>query len=120
MKIVSLTNAQVAMGLRFGGVKECHIAQNPENCKEILLELSSNPDIGILILDEDIARLNHKLISEIRSNNKTFPIIVEIRTESKTETTEGSDPLKDLIKRAIGVDISVGKEQEKVIKPTKI
>ena len=120
MKIVSLTNAQVAMGLRLGGVKECHIAQNPETCKDTLLELSSNPDIGILIIDDDIARLNHKLIDDIRANNKAFPIIVEIRTESKTEASEGSDPLKDLIKRAIGVDISTRKDQEKSIKPTKI
>ena len=110
MKIVSLTNSQVATGLRLGGLKECHIADNPELAGEILLELSSDPDTGILLVDGNIARLHHKLIDEIRSRKKVFPIIVEIQTTEKIETVEGKDPLKDLIKRAIGVDISAEKE----------
>lgn len=117
MKIVSLTNAQVAMGLRLGGLKECYIVENPEKCGEKLLELSADSDTGILIVDDNIARLHHKLIDDIRANNKTFPIIVEIQTTSRKKEVEGIDPLKDLIKRAIGVDISAEKGEESKVTP---
>ena len=112
MKIVSLTNAQVAQGLRLGGIKECHVISNPEEAGEKLLELSEDSDTGILIVDDDIARLHHKLIDNIRANKRTFPIIVEIQSVSRKEAAEGIDPLKDLIKRAIGVDISAEKDQQ--------
>lgn len=112
MKIVSLTNAQTAMGLRLGGLKECHVVDNPEEGGNMLIELSNDPDTGILLVDDAIARLNHKLIDEIRASNKTFPIIVEIQTSTKLEAGEGADPLKDLIKRAIGVDITAEKGSE--------
>jgi len=112
MKIVSLTNSDVSMGLRLGGLKECYIIESPDQAAEKILELSQDPDIGILIIDDDIARLHHDLIDDIRSGKKTFPIIVEIRTSDKKAAAEGVDPLTDLIKRAIGVDISAEKDQE--------
>ncbi|NHJ39223.1 MAG: hypothetical protein FK731_04260 [Asgard group archaeon] len=111
MKIVSLTNAEVAQGLRLGGIKECHVVSNPEDAGEKLLELSGDSDTGILIVDDDIARLHHKLIDTIRADKRTFPIIVEIQSVIRKEATEGIDPLKDLIKRAIGVDITAEKDQ---------
>ncbi|MHA1366612.1 MAG: V-type ATP synthase subunit F [Candidatus Heimdallarchaeota archaeon] len=92
MKIVSLTKAQVAMGLRLGGLKECHIAEDLEQCGNLLIELSNDPDTGILLVDDEIARLHHKLIDD-----------------TKLSAGEGTDPLKDLIKRAIGVDITADK-----------
>jgi len=85
MKIVSLTNAEVAMGLRLGGIKECHIVENPEDAADTLQSLSSDQNTGIIIIDEEIARLNHKLIDEIRSRKKAFPIIVEIQTRERKE-----------------------------------
>ncbi|MHA1211053.1 MAG: V-type ATP synthase subunit F [Candidatus Heimdallarchaeota archaeon] len=109
MKIVSLTNAEIAMGLRLGGLKECYIIEDPDAAGDKLLELTADTDTGILIVDNDVARLHHKLIDRIRSGKKTFPIIVEIQAGDRTEATEGIDPLKDLIKRAIGVDISADK-----------
>jgi len=112
MKIVSLTNAEVAMGLRLGGIKECHVVEDPTKATEKLHELSMDPDTGILIVDDEIARLNHKLIDEIRANKRAFPIIVELQTKERTGVMEGVDPLKDLIKRAIGVDISAEKSGE--------
>ena len=112
MKIVSLTNAEVAMGLRLGGLKECFIAENSADTTDKLLELAADIDTGILIVDDDIARKNHKIIDDIRSGKQTFPIIVEIRTHDRTTAAEGVDPLKDLIIRAIGVDISAQKDEE--------
>jgi V/A-type H+-transporting ATPase subunit F len=111
MKIVSLTNADLSMGLRLGGLKECYIIESPEQAAEKILELTQDPNIGILIIDDEIARLHHDLIDEIRSGKKTFPIIVEIRTSDRKGVAEGADPLTDLIKRAIGVDISADKDQ---------
>ncbi|NPE09137.1 MAG: hypothetical protein GNW80_12705 [Asgard group archaeon] len=118
MKIVSLTKADLSMGLRLGGLKECYIIESPEQAGERILELAQDPEIGILIVDDDIARMHHDLIDDIRSGKKTFPIIVEIRTSDKKKVTEGVDPLTDLIKRAIGVDISADKD--KGSKPPKI
>ncbi len=118
MKIVSLTKADVSMGLRLGGLKECYIIESPEQAGERILELTQDPEIGILIVEDEIARLHHDLIDDFRSSKKTFPIIVEIRTSDKKEVAEGIDPLTDLIKRAIGVDISAEKNKES--KPPKI
>ena len=106
-----MTGSEIAMGLRLGGLKECHVIDNPEECGDLLVELTQDTDTGILLVDDEIARIHHKLIDQIRANKKTFPIIVEIQTKAKTEAGEGIDPLKDLIKRAIGVDISADKEQ---------
>ena len=110
MKIVSLTNSQVATGLRLGGLKECYTIENPELAAEQLVALVSDPETGILIVEDTIARLHHELIVTIRKRKGVFPIIVEIQTEIHPEMGKGQDPLKDLIKRAIGVDISTEKD----------
>lgn len=112
MKIVSLTRAETAMGLRLGGLKETYIIENSKEAADKLLELTTDTETGILIVDDEIARMNHKLIDDIRASNKTFPIIVEIQTRERTEVVEGVDPLANLIKRAIGVDITAEKSQE--------
>ena len=112
MKIVSLTRAETALGLRLGGLKETYVVEDPNEAADKLLELTADTETGILIVDDEIARLNHKLIDDIRASNKTFPIIVEIQTRERTKAIEGVDPLANLIKRAIGVDITAEKGQE--------
>jgi vacuolar-type H+-ATPase subunit F/Vma7 len=113
MKIISLTNAQIAIGLRLGGIRECHVINNPEEAKEKLLELSEDREAGILLVDDGIARLHHEVIDEIRTRKGVFPIIVEIQTHARQEAAKGTDPLRNLIKRAIGVDISSDQPQTK-------
>jgi vacuolar-type H+-ATPase subunit F/Vma7 len=116
MKIVSLTNSQVAIALRLGGIKECYTVESPEKAGKKLLELTKNPEIGILLIDDDIARIHHKTIDDLRKTKQTFPIIVEIQMQPKKEATKGKDPLQDLIKRAIGVDISAPQDSQKAPK----
>ncbi|MFX1518506.1 MAG: V-type ATP synthase subunit F [Promethearchaeota archaeon] len=104
MKIVVVADEDTVTGLKLAGIDEGYGVQSPEDANPILLTLSERKDVGLIIITERIAdsAIIRSTITKI--TEQEFPIIVEIQDKHGIIIRE-VDPIKALIKRAVGVDL---------------
>ena len=100
MKIVALGDEETLTALCLAGIRETYGA------KEKFNELSNDPEVGLILITEKLARELSPQINEIRLQ-KLFPIIVEIPDKGGPQQKE--DRIGKIIKRAVGVEL--GKEK---------
>ena len=106
MKIFVIGDGTTVTGFRLAGVTHGFITEDHEEAKKKLLEIVNDRDIGLIILTEKLAE---KLREEIKSisEERMSPLIVEI-PDKFGPIEKKVDPLKELVKRAVGVEIKVG------------
>ncbi len=110
MKITVVADEDTVLGLKLAGVNETYIVNSPIEAESKIRELSTHPDIGLIIITEQMGAKIRKLIPDII--RKGIPIILEI--PDKTGAVKGAeDPIRELVKKAVGVDIKIGKKQVK-------
>jgi V/A-type H+-transporting ATPase subunit F len=100
MKIAAIGDEESMAALKLIGIKSSY------SDKEKFDELVADNDVGIILISEAIAAELSAKIMELRMN-RLYPIIVEI--PDKTGSQKRKDPVEELIKRAVGVEL--GKEQ---------
>ncbi|MDR3222920.1 MAG: V-type ATP synthase subunit F [Methanobrevibacter sp.] len=89
-------------GFKLGGVKKGYIANNNEEAESALTELINN-EISIIIITEKIAdKIREHINKKVGSN--VLPMIIEIPDKSGSSQRE-ADPMSELIKRVIGVEM---------------
>lgn len=89
-------------GFQLGGVKLGKVVETNEDAKNALDELMNN-DISIIIITEKIADNIREYIDE-KVGSDVLPMIIEIPDKSGP-SDRGSDPMGELIKRVIGVEM---------------
>ncbi len=106
MKISVLGDRDTVVGFQLAGVKDAHVAEEPKKALEALKALIKDKDIGMIIMSE---RLADKLREELKrlSEGRVAPLIVEI-PDKKGPIEKRVDPIKELVKRAVGVEIKFG------------
>lgn len=105
MKIAVIGDSDTVSGFRLGGVTVSHAVKAQEPIDAILRELIADEMIGVVAITERVAEANRSAIDEANKGKKAItPIIVEIPDKSGPIVRE-VDPLKALIKSAIGVEI---------------
>lgn len=94
------------IGFQLAGIKDTHAVETPEEAKEVLLNIGNDKDAGLIIITE---RLADKLRGEIMSvtEGKVTPIVVEI-PDKAGPIEKRVDPIKELIRRAVGVEVKFG------------
>ncbi len=108
MKITVVADEDTVLGLKLAGVNETYIVNSPVEAESRIRELSTRQDIGLIIITEQIGSKIRKLIQDII--RKGFPIILEI--PDKTGEVKGAvDPIRELVRKAVGVDIKIGKHR---------
>lgn len=101
MDIVVIGDQHTLTGFRLAGVTKAYgIKEGKENIHKIL----TDDAVGVLIMTERFAEENHMLIEGHLSSKKMTPIVVEIPDVSGPIPKE-VDPIKELIKRAIGTEV---------------
>ncbi|MDR3291936.1 MAG: V-type ATP synthase subunit F [Methanobrevibacter sp.] len=89
-------------GFKLGGVKKGYIVNSDEEAENALTELINN-EISIIIITEKIAdKIREHINKKVGSN--VLPMIIEIPDKSGSSERE-SDPMSELIKRVIGVEM---------------
>jgi len=105
LDIAVIADPDTATGLRLAGVSRTWEVKDPKDASSILDELSSDERCGIIITTERIADEIRDKIDEINSKKKGItPIIVEI-PDKRGKIEREVDPLRELVKKAIGVEI---------------
>ncbi len=100
-KIVVIGDSDMITGFRLAGIDGVY----PE--KELtgsLKGIMSDESVGIVLIGEKTAEKNREMILEINKRVKDGPIIVEIPDKTGPAVRE-TDPIKELIRRAVGVEI---------------
>ncbi|MFX1511163.1 MAG: V-type ATP synthase subunit F [Promethearchaeota archaeon] len=101
MIVTGVTDEDTATWLRLAGVGLVHAVSTPEDGGSILKKLLKNPEVGIILISSEVAAANESIVTEALKLSK--PILLEIPTEAQKD----EDPLKELIRFAVGVDIAI-------------
>jgi V/A-type H+-transporting ATPase subunit F len=99
--IAIVADSDTVTGFRLGGIKEVHPVVDAEEAKEIIKNLTDQ-GFSIIITTEKIGDEIRDFI-DIITKNRTLPIIVEI-PDKTGPIKRASDPIKELVKRAIGIE----------------
>jgi V/A-type H+-transporting ATPase subunit F len=105
MKIAVIADSDTVSGFRLGGVTNTHAVEVGEPIDALLKELMADEELGMIVITEQVGDANRSTVDEMSKSKKTItPIIVEIPDKNGPIVRE-VDPLKALIKSAIGVEI---------------
>jgi V/A-type H+-transporting ATPase subunit F len=105
MKISVIADFDTVVGFRLAGVKEGYAVNSPEEALERLREVVKKENVGLVIITE-------RLVDKIRGDvdrlleKRSFPLLVEI-PDKAGPIEKKVDPLKELVRRAVGVDIKI-------------
>ncbi|WP_457614166.1 V-type ATP synthase subunit F [Methanopyrus sp.] len=104
--VAALVNGSVASGFRLAGVRT--IDADREDPEEALEMLASDPEVGVIILTEDVAEKVKEKVEEIQrekfSQGRATPIFVTVPgPEGPTEEFE----IEEIVKKAVGVEIDL-------------
>ncbi|UCE37196.1 MAG: V-type ATP synthase subunit F [Thermoplasmata archaeon] len=103
MKISVIADKDTTMGFALTGIKDLYAVGNREEAKTALAEVMQDPDMGVLIITERYAHSLREDIQRFREERPLYPLIVEV--QDKRGPMEKEDPIRILIKRAVGLDI---------------
>ncbi|MEE8167554.1 MAG: V-type ATP synthase subunit F [Candidatus Hydrothermarchaeales archaeon] len=105
MKISVIGDNETAVGFRLAGIRDSHAVASPEEALDIFKALMKDKDTGVIIISE---RLADRLKGNIKAltEGKPVPLVVEI--PDKKGPIERVDPIRELVRRAVGVEIKVG------------
>jgi V/A-type H+-transporting ATPase subunit F len=102
MEVVVIGEQNTITGFSLAGVKRTYL---PDEGKENLKDILSEDGLGVLVLTERFAEDNRKAIEDHQSSKRVTPIIVEVPDITGPIERE-VDPIRELIRRAIGADVS--------------
>ncbi|AEH25239.1 V-type ATP synthase subunit F [Pyrococcus yayanosii] len=100
MKIVVIGDQDTALGFRLAGAHEVYAFDEAplsiERARNKLKELIEREDVGIILITE-------RLAEKVGVPDVKFPIILQI--PDKFGPVRGEEVLKEIVRRAIGVEI---------------
>ncbi len=102
MEVVVIGEQNTITGFSLAGIKRIYL---PDEGKENLKSILAEEGVGVLILTERFAEDNRKAIEAHQESKRVTPIIVEVPDISGPIERE-VDPIRELIRRAIGADVS--------------
>lgn len=103
MEIVVIGDEDTRTGFKLSGVTRTYPG---EEIKTHLMEMLQDDSIGIIMITERYAEENKEVLNRARKDKKRLtPVIVEI-PDSTGPITRETDPLQELIRRALGAQIA--------------
>ena len=100
--IAVMADEDTVTGFMLGGLKEGFPVKNKEEAEKILEDLVKK-DYSVIITTEKIGDEIRDPIDKLTSE-RTLPMIIEIPDKTGSIKRE-SDPMRELIKRVIGVEM---------------
>lgn len=104
LRVAYIGNSTLSLGFKIAGVTEAHSVNDSPEAETKLRSIMERGDVGIVIITSSARKLvkDRKLSEAISSS--IMPIIIEIPELNENITEE--DTLRQLILRAIGIDIA--------------
>ncbi|MHA1137757.1 MAG: V-type ATP synthase subunit F [Candidatus Thorarchaeota archaeon] len=103
-KIAVIGDRDTVTGFRLVGVSECAIPKSADETRELLYNFFRDPRMGLVIITEPLAAEVEDTIVELSQSPIPVILLISDRTGS-TGTYEAV--LKELIRRAVGIEINI-------------
>ena len=103
-KIAVIGDRDTVTGFRLVGVSECAIPKSADKTRELLYNFFRDPSMGLVIITEPLAAEVEDTIVELSQSPVPVILLISDRTGS-TGTYE--TVLKELIRRAVGIEINI-------------
>ncbi|MCK5265755.1 MAG: V-type ATP synthase subunit F [Candidatus Thorarchaeota archaeon] len=103
-KIAVIGDIDTVTGFRLVGVSECATPKSPNETRELLLSFFRDPNMGLIIITEPLAKDVEDTVVELSQSPVPVILLISDRTGS-TGTYEAI--LKELIRRAVGIEINI-------------
>jgi vacuolar-type H+-ATPase subunit F/Vma7 len=101
--MTAIGDPETCTWLKLAGIGEVYpIEGELQNSYKILTDLWSRKDISIILVTPEIAEQFHNQITEFMAKNP-FPIIIELPTKRE----DIKDPLTELIRQAVGINLEL-------------
>ena len=110
LKIAAIGDEDLINGLRLAGVNKLYIIkENEENIIETvnlaLSEFVAEPDIGIIIVLENYMDFVRDVISKLKKDKKTIPLIIDVPSKFGSKYKDITGYYEQVIKESIGFDV---------------
>lgn len=92
MKMAVLGDEEMVWGMMLAGIRNARITKGPDDTREALNEWLKSPEIGVILLAGYAADQVRPFLSAVRKSKRLYPLIIEIRDESRGESNQ-SGPL---------------------------
>jgi V/A-type H+-transporting ATPase subunit F len=103
LKVSVIADRETVNGFALTGIKDLYAVDNREEAKNALADVMQDSDMGVVIITERYALYLHDDIRRWREEKPLYPLIVEV--QDRKGRIEREDPIRVLIKRAVGLDI---------------
>jgi V/A-type H+-transporting ATPase subunit F len=100
--IAVMADEDTVTGFRLGGITEGYPVKNMEEAEKVLEDLIKR-DFSVIITTEKIGIEFRDTINRL-TNERALPMVIEIPDKSGSIKRE-TDPMSELIKRVIGVEM---------------
>ncbi len=107
MKIVTIGDLETVVGFRLAGVKEGYVVENSKEALKKIEELIKDNEIGLIIINERFMMDIRKDVEALLEGREK-PLIVDI--PDKKGAIERVDVIKELTRKAVGIEIKLGGE----------
>ncbi len=105
-KLAVVADIDTAVCFKLAGVKNSYPVKTAAEAERIISDLSKKPDFAAIITTERIADEIQATVEKI-TKEREYPLIIAI-PDKQGAITRKVEPLAQLIKRTIGVEIKVG------------
>ncbi len=103
-KIALVGNQQLNLGFKLAGVTESYTVADSMDAESRMRGLMEREDIGIIIVSSSVKRLIRERRLHDAMEASILPLVVQVPEPNESLTEE--DTLRNLILRAIGIDIT--------------
>lgn len=103
MKIIVLGDEDTVAGFKLAGANEGYVVKTSSEVEEVVEKAVKDEEVAIIIATEEAIDLAPQAFEPIYT--KPRPVVVEVPT--KTGSKRKIDPIRELIRRAIGVEVRV-------------
>lgn len=105
MKICVVGDKDTVTGFRLAGIPKIHVVQNAEELIVVLRQVINEPEIGLVIVSEQLAKNVGKEI-DMLMEGRMYPILLQIPGK-QGNPEDRMDPIQNAIRRAVGIDIKL-------------
>ncbi|MHA1742439.1 MAG: V-type ATP synthase subunit F [Candidatus Thorarchaeota archaeon] len=103
-KIAVIGDRDTVIGFRMAGVSETAVPTGPDETEDALKHYFRDPDIGLIVITEPLAKTVEKTILEL--SQVPVPVIMLI-PDRNGSTGAYESVLRELVRRAVGLEIDI-------------
>jgi len=111
LDIAVIGDEDLVSGLRLAGVSRYYVITGNhdvgEDVRKALNNLINEPEVGIVVIQEDYVKYVEDLIAQVEQRKEMTPVIIEVPSKYGTRYEDVTKYYKAYIKKFIGFDIEI-------------